>query len=160
VTGGQAGGQRRALTTVTACALTACALAALCLAASAAAHKPLSKAAYDKEMTAIGTSVGGDLKPVGAARTGHSEELALVKLQGELGAIGRELAAITPPGPVKADHALLVAAVQEFEREVGPVIATLKARHTSALASILELKGLLAIESTVAAINTAGYSIG
>lgn len=145
---------RRAITRVGSCAL-----AVTCLAGFGGSAKPLSKAEYDKRMTAIGKSFGTALGQFGSPKTAHKAQLAATKLQSEVGTIDVALGAITPPAPIKADHARLVAAVGEFERELGPVIATLKSGDTAVLKSVSTLKGLQDVDSAVEAISEAGYSI-
>ena len=138
----------------------ACVLAAACLAGcGSAATPPLSKAAYDKQMVAIGKSFGADFDPLSAANTAHKAQLSLTKIQGELAATEEKLASITPPAPVKAEHARLVAAVGEFESELGPVIAKLKTGDLNALGSVTSLKGFKDIDKALQAIVNAGYDI-
>lgn len=136
-----------------------CALTVACLAGFGGSAKPLSKAQYDKQMTAIGKSFGTALGQFGSPKTAHEAQLAATKLQSEIGTIDTALGAITPPAPIRADHARLVAAIGEFERELGPVISTLKTGDTAVLKSVSTLKGLQDVDSAVAAISKAGYSI-
>jgi hypothetical protein len=130
-----------------------------CLAGLGGGAKPLSKAQYDKQMTAIGKSFGAALGQFGTPSTAHKAQVAATKLQSEIGTIDVTIGAITPPAPIKADHARLVAAIGEFKRELGPVIATLKTGDTAVLKSMSTLKGLKDVDSAVQAINKAGYSI-
>jgi hypothetical protein len=140
----------------------ACALATLCLAGcgGGGGPKPLGKAAYDKQMTAIGKSLGAAFEPVAGAKTAHKAEVALVKVQGKLAAVDQELDAITPPSAVKTDQAHLVKAIEELDRELDPVVAKLKSGDLKALGAIDSLKGIKDLTVAVEAISTAGYNIG
>jgi len=137
-----------------------CALVVACLAGCGSGAKALSKADYDKQMTAIGKSFAADLNPLATANTAQEAQFALTKVQGELAAADKSLGAIRPPAPIKADHARLVAAMGEFGSELGSVIAKLKTGDMKALSSVGSLKGLKEIESAVQVIGKAGYKIG
>lgn len=137
-----------------------CALALTCLAGCGVGARALSKAAYDKQMSVVGKRFASDINALATANTASSAQRVLMKVQGELAATDTELRAITPPAPIKADHARLVAAMGELERELGPVIARLKSGDLSALGSVGSLKGLKGIDGAVVAIGKAGYDIG
>jgi len=121
--------------------------------------KPLTKAAYDRRMTAIGLSMGADIRPVAEARTAHTAELALTKVKDEFAALDTQLAAITPPTPIRADQAHLVAAVGELENELASLIAKLHTGDLKVLNSFDSLKGNLDLAAAVKAISKAGYHI-
>jgi len=122
--------------------------------------RPLAKAAYDKQMTAIGKSLGSAFKPVAAAKTAHTAEVALVKVEAKLVAVETELDAITPPTAVKTDQAHLVTAIEELDGELDPVIAKLKTGDLKAINAIDSLKGIKDLTAAVEAIGAAGYNIG
>jgi hypothetical protein len=137
-----------------------CALVVACVAGCGGGARALTRAVYDKQMTAIGKSFVSDLGVLGTAKTADEAELALVKVQGELAATDKRLGAIAPPAPIKADQARLVAAMGELGRELGPVIAMLKTGDLNALGSVGSLRGLRDIDGAVRAIGKAGYAIG
>jgi hypothetical protein len=111
-------------------------------------------------MTAIGKSLGAAFKPVAAAKTAHTAEVALVKVKSKLAAVDTELGAITPPTAVKTDQAHLAAAIEELGSELDPVIAKLKTGDLKALGAIDSLKGIKDLTVAVEAIGAAGYNIG
>ena len=121
--------------------------------------KPLSKADYVKQMTAIGKSLSTSIGTLGSVTTPSKAATALAKVQTDLRAAVKRLDAITPPADVKTAHQQLATAVSEFADELGPVITKLKAGNLSALSSVTSLKGLTDIQSAANAITKAGYKI-
>lgn len=136
-----------------------CGLAVVCVSAWSNGATPLSKARYDRQMTAIGKSFGLDLAALSSATTARLAEAALAKFRNQLAASNKTLAAMTPPSKVKADHARLVTAIGELEHEIGALIARVRRAGVAALDSFDSMKGLKDIQDAVRAINKAGYSI-
>lgn len=122
--------------------------------------KPLSKAEYDNQMTAILESFAIDLSQLANTNTARTARVALIKLQGELADTERRLVKVTPPQPIKTDQADLVAAMVEFKSELAPAIAKLTTDDETAVSSVSTLKGLNDVASAVQAIVKAGYDIG
>jgi hypothetical protein len=120
---------------------------------------PLTKAAYDRQMTAIGRSLGEAFAPVGAATTAPEAQAALSTVEGELTSLQEKARAITAPTPLTADQALLVTAFGEIRSELNPLIAKLRSGDLQALNSITSLKGIKDLATAVHAISKAGYSI-
>src|SRR5262249_6724734 len=67
---------------------------------------------------------------------------------------------ITPPEPIKAQHAQLAKAVRDFADELDPVIAKLKAGTIAALQTVPTLRGLQEIQTASTAIASKGYKLG
>ena len=122
--------------------------------------KPLSKADYVAQMTAIGKSLSTSLNTMGSATDAKTAATSLVKVQTDLRAAVKKLDAITPPSDVKTAHEQLSKAVGEFADELGPVITKLKAGNLKALSSVTTLKGITDIQTAANAITKAGYKIG
>jgi len=123
--------------------------------------KPLDKAAYEKQMRAVGADLTKSLNAL-TASTGSATKAAaaLVALQTHLRTAEKELGSITPPVNVKTQHADLVTALGEFADELDPVITQLKAGKMTALNDIGTMKGLNDIETASNAIAAKGYKIG
>jgi hypothetical protein len=121
--------------------------------------EPLSKAAYDRQMTAIGRSLGTAFAPVGAATTAQEAQAALSTVEGELTSLENKARRITPPTPLAADQALLVTAFGEIRSELNPLITKLKSGELQAVNSIASLKGIKDLATAVHAISKAGYNI-
>jgi hypothetical protein len=83
----------------------------------------------------------------------------LATVQAELRKVARQLAAITPPAAVKADHERLVAAVDELARGAGSTIARLKGGTGVGTGRGSLLKGAADARAAIAAIRAAGYEI-
>jgi hypothetical protein len=155
-----AGGRRRVLARA--------ALAGACLVLVAAAagcgggggSRPLSRAAYDRQMEALGREISNDLAPLSKARTASEAAAATASLQDGLRRVKTRLAAITPPAQVKDAHARLVTAVGAFADELDPVITKLRHGDLSALATVFGLPAVAEVQSDSAAIEREGYPIG
>ncbi len=134
-------------------------LAAGCGGGGGGGAKPLSKADYVKQMTAIGKSLSTSIGKLGSATTAATAATALTKVQSDLRAAVNQLDAITPPDAAKTAHEQLATAVTEFADELDPVITKLKAGNLAALSSVTTLKGLTDIQAAANAITKAGYKI-
>jgi hypothetical protein len=121
--------------------------------------KPLSKADYNKQMTAIGKTLSDAITELGTVTTAAAAATELAKVQVDLRSAVKQVGTMTPPANVKAQTQQLAAAVSEFASELGPVIAKLKAGNLQALSSVTSLKGLKDIQTAAAAITKAGYTI-
>lgn len=155
----RAGATRLLLACAAVCLLGAS--AAVGLAAAASAGHPLSKSSYDAQLSAIGVRFAGDLNVALADTT--SARLAATrvgKLSRELAGIAATLRSISPPPGIRREHARLIVAVAEFERELGPIVASLRRGALTLYGSIPALKGLSDVQRAVKAIDAAGYSIG
>ncbi len=108
----------------------------------------------------IGQSLSTSLNTLGAATTAAKAATALAKVQTDLRSAGDKLEAITPPDPIKTQHAQLVKAVRDFADELDPVITQLKAGKMTALQTVPTLKGLTEIQTASTAISNRGYKIG
>ena len=120
----------------------------------------ITKAEYVREMKVIGQSLSTSLNTLGAATTAAKAATALAKVQTDLRSAGDKLEAITPPDPIKTQHAQLVKAVRDFADELDPVITQLKAGKMTALQTVPTLKGLTEIQTASTAISNRGYKIG
>jgi hypothetical protein len=127
---------------------------------TAAAANPLPKAAYVNKMKAIGRSLSTSLNSLGAATTASKAAVALTAVQTDLRKAADRIESITPPEPIKAQHAQLAKAVRDFADELDPVIAKLKAGTFTALQTVPSLKGLQEIQTASTAIAGKGYKIG
>jgi hypothetical protein len=127
---------------------------------TAAAATPLPKKMYVNKMKAIGQSLSTSLSALNGATTAANAAVALTAVQTDLRKAAARIEAITPPEPIKTQHAQLAKAVRDFADEMSPVIAKLKAGQFGALQSVATLKGLQEIETASTAIATKGYKIG
>jgi len=121
---------------------------------------PLAKAAYVTRMKAIGRSLSTSLSSLGSATTAAKAAVALTSVQTDLRKAADRIESITPPEPIKAQHAQLAKAVRDFADELDPVIAKLKAGTIAALQTVPTLRGLQEIQSASTAIASKGYKIG
>jgi hypothetical protein len=83
----------------------------------------------------------------------------LTTVHAALAKAARQLAAITPPQVIRADHERLVKAIDELAAGVGPAIAKLKAGNLDAAGASLSLKAAADARRAITAINRAGYEI-
>lgn len=131
------------------------------LAPAAAAASPLSKSRYDVRMGTVGVGFAGDLNAALAGTSSASLAATRVRrLIGELAGVASVLRSIVPPRAIRSEHARLIAAVAEFQRELEPIAASLRGGKLTLFGSIGALKGLRDVQSAVKAIDAAGYSIG
>jgi hypothetical protein len=135
------------------------ALALVAAGCGSSGAKPLTKAAYDKQMSVLGTDFGDDLARLGSATTTPEGVTAVRTLQTELGALDKKLAALTPPKAIKAEHAKLVTAITLFASELGPIETKVHAKGLPQLASIATLAGYKDVLADTQAIEKAGYVI-
>lgn len=122
--------------------------------------KPLSKADYVTQMTAIGKDLSSSLTTVGNPTTAKAAATGITQLQVDLRDAVKKLEAIKPPDDVKVQHEQLSKAVAEFADELDPVITKLKAGNLTAIQSVMTLKALTDIQKSAQAITKAGYKIG
>jgi hypothetical protein len=127
---------------------------------TAAAATPLPKAAYVNKMKAIGRSLSTSLNSLGSATTAAKAAVALAAVQTDLRKAADRIDAITPPAPIKTEHAQLEKAVRDFADELDPVITKLKNGTIAALQTVPTLKGLQEIQTASTAIASKGYKIG
>ena len=127
---------------------------------TAEASTPLAKAAYVNRMKAIGRSLSTSLNSLGSATTAAKAAVALTAVQTDLRKAADRIESITPPEPIKAQHAQLAKAVRDFADELDPVITKLKAGAMTALQTVPTLKGLQEIQTASTAIAKKGYKIG
>jgi hypothetical protein len=83
----------------------------------------------------------------------------LITVHAALTRAASQLAAITPPPAIRADHERLVKAIDELAAGVGPAIAKLKAGNIDAAGASLSLKGAADARRAITAIDHAGYKI-
>ena len=145
--GGCGGGSKSSTTTTTAAAAT-----------TTVPAKPATKLVYSRRMIAIGTGLTNSINSVNPS-TAADAATSLVKLQADLRAAQKELAALTPPADVAVPHQNLTAAVGEFADELDPVIVKLKAGKLAALQTVGQMAALKKIGTATAAISAAGYKI-
>lgn len=112
------------------------------------------------KMKAIGRKLSGSLNPIASVTTAAKAATLLATAQTDLRDAADKIGAITPPKPVKSEHAQLEKAVRDFAHELTPVIAKLKAGKMSALSTLPSLKGYQEILSASSAIASKGYKIG
>jgi hypothetical protein len=120
---------------------------------------PLTKAAYDRQMSVIGRGISESLNTLNTAGDAKSAAVALTKVQEDLRNAQKQLEAIAPPKPVAADHAKLTQAVGDFADDLGPVIVKLHKGNFAALDSVVSLPSFVAIQTYAGAIEKAGYQI-
>jgi hypothetical protein len=114
---------------------------------------------YVQQVVAVASgldSVTNDLYTPTDASSAASE---LATLQTALRKAASQLAAITPPPAVKAEHERLVRAVNALATGVTPVIAKLKAGNLSAVGAAFALRSAGDARRAIAAIDAAGYAI-
>jgi Family of unknown function (DUF6376) len=121
---------------------------------------PLAKAAYVRQMKAIGRSLSTSLNSLGAATTAQKAATALQEVQTDLRHAADRIESLTPPAAVKAQHAQLAKAVRDFADELDPVITKLKGGNMQALSTVPTLKGLQEIQTASTQIASKGYKIG
>jgi hypothetical protein len=88
---------------------------------------------------------------------------ALAKLQTHLRSAADTLAGMSPPAPIKTQHAALVKAVRDYADELDAVIAKVRNGSLKAAAvpaAIVALPGVGEIVNASSAIANAGYAIG
>ena len=129
-------------------------------ATTTAAAAPLPKTAYVNKMKAIGRSLSTSLNSLGSATTAPKAAVALTAVQTDLRKAADGIEAITPPQPIKTQHAQLAKAVRDFADELDPVIAKLEKGTITALQTVPTLKGLQEIQAASTAIANKGYKIG
>ena len=154
-----AGRRLRALGVLAAGALVSVSLAG-CGGSSGAGGAALSKAAYSKQMSAIGAGFEADLGPLSTLKTAHQAQLVLTKLRGELAETVAKLRAIKAPAAIAGGARASDDRDGRVEQQLGPVIANLKTMGIKALRSVATLDAVKGIATAVAAINKAGYNIG
>src|SRR5579862_2819397 len=145
--GGCGGGSKSSTTRTTAAAAT-----------TTVPAKPATKLVYSRRMIAIGTGLTNSINSVNPS-TAADAATSLVKLQADLRAAQKELAALTPPADVAVPHKKLIAAVGEFADELDPVIVKLQAGKLAALQTVGQMPALKKIGTATAAISAAGYKI-
>jgi hypothetical protein len=114
-------------------------------------------------MRAIGRGVSKSLDSINGLTSEATAAKTVAKLQSHLRSTAESLAALTPPAPIKAQHAQLVKAVRDLADELDTVIARLKGGKLDAaavFATIVGLKSVAEIQSASTAIANRGYSIG
>jgi hypothetical protein len=122
--------------------------------------EPLSKADYEKQMSAIGQDLTTALNTLGTATSAKGAATSLTKLQGDLNDAADKMEAITPPEQVETEHQQLADGVREFGVQLGPIITKLEGGDMQALAGVTSLAALLKIQKASTAINKKGYEIG
>lgn len=121
--------------------------------------KPLTKAAYVKQVKGIGASLGKPLRKFTLDTTAKTARADLRTVQTDLRQAVTQLDGITPPPKVKAPTARLATALSEFADELDPIIAKLNGDVSGATAKVVATKGFKDIQSASDAIVSAGYPI-
>jgi hypothetical protein len=129
---------------------------------SAATH------AYERRMQRLGAKVGSSIQEIGnlivVNRSVASKPQVvrqLRRLQIVLRNASVQLAQITPPEKIRAEHELLARGVREYSQELTGVIARVQSGNTAeALALIPRLKGIRDMTTASHAIKKAGLNIG
>lgn len=132
---------------------------AVVTAASGRASTPMTKAAYDTEMIAIGERLTASIDALNSVTTAKEGATVLAHTQADLRDAVKQLESITPPSRIKAAQRQLANAVGEFADELTPMIAKVKAGNLEALSTFATLKGLQNIRTATSAITKAGYTI-
>jgi hypothetical protein len=127
--------------------------------ATTAAATPLTKAQYDRAMTAIGRSLAASMDSVSTAKSAKQAAADYKKVQARFRLAQKQLLAITPPPKVKAAHARLAKAVGDFADQLKPVIAKLAAGHIEAIGAIATLPAFKQLQAAAGEIVKAGYKI-
>jgi len=121
--------------------------------------KTLSKSDYIKQITSILKTFDSAVTTLEALPAAGKAATALENVQSGLRSALPTLRAMKPPAEVAQIHTQLIKAVGEIVSELGPPIAKLKAGDASALAQVLQLKGVRDIEAVDSAFGKAGYQI-
>jgi hypothetical protein len=130
---------------------------------TAASSTPMPKAQYVQRMQAIGRSLSTSLNTVGTTTTAAKTATTLAGVQQDLRDAADKLKRITPPRPIKAEHAQLERAVRDFAEELSPVIRRLRTGKLAVartVPTLQSLQGLREIQQASAAIAGKGYKIG
>jgi hypothetical protein len=129
---------------------------------SPAAAPSDAESAYVVRMRALGASLAAATSLAGARNSASApakDAANLVRVQRALRRTAAGLEAITPPGPVRADHALLLKGVREYASELSGVIRRVRSGQVAALHSIPSLRGLHDMKRASDAFLQKGYQI-
>ena len=121
--------------------------------------KGQSTPSYVRAVDAVGNDLNSVANYLYTPTDVSSAVAELATVQTALQKAARQLAEITPPRAVRADHERLVRAVDELARGVGPLMAKLKAGNTADVGSAFVSRGVADARAAIAAINAAGYKI-
>ena len=122
--------------------------------------KPLSKDDYESQVGTIAVGLTEAIQAVGAATTVKTTVKALEKCQRTFEQAATEMAAITPPVDIAAEHEALTKAVGEFGEELNTIIGRVAHGNRLAVAGIQALPALAKIVRSSADIGQKGYDLG
>jgi hypothetical protein len=114
---------------------------------------------YVRAVNAVGSDLNSVANYLYTPTDVSSAVAELGTVEAALRKAAQQLAAITPPRSVKADHERLIRAVDELANGVGPLIARLRAGGTADVGSAFVARGVRDARAAIAAINDAGYKI-
>jgi hypothetical protein len=132
---------------------------ALLVAGCGSKAKPLSKAQYNTQMTAVGRSLSTSINGLSSVTTAQAGATVMTRVQADLRDAVEKLKKITPPDDVKDAHKRLITAVGDFADALDPLIQKLKAGNLQAMSQLTTLKQLTEIQKAADAISKAGYKI-
>jgi hypothetical protein len=114
---------------------------------------------YVSQMNAVASGLDSVTNDLYTPTDPSSAVAELVTVHAALAKAARQLATITPPRAVKADHEQLVQAVEELAAGVGPVITKLKSGNLDGAGAALSLRAAAKARKAIEAIDRAGYPI-
>ena len=132
---------------------------ALLVAGCGSKAKPLSKAQYNTQMTAVGRSLSTSINGLSSVTTAKAGATVMTRVQTDLRTAVEKLKKITPPDDVKDAHKRLITAVSDFADALDPIIKKLEAGNLQAMSQLTSLKQLSEIQKAADAISKAGYKI-
>jgi uncharacterized lipoprotein len=132
------------------------ALLAGCGGSSGSSHQTPS---YTKQVNAVANSLNSVTNDLYTPTDLSSAADELTTVEAALRKAASQLAAITPPPAIKADHERLVEAMHELASGVSPLIAKLKSGNIEDVSAAFSLKAARNVRTAIEAINHAGYKI-
>ena len=134
-------------------------LVAALLAGCGGSAKSHQAPAYVQQVDAVANGLDSVANDLYTPTDISSAAAELTTVEAALRKAARQLAAITPPPSIRADHERLVAAMNELASGVSPLIAKLKSGNIEGASAAFSLKAARNARTAIAAINHAGYRI-
>jgi hypothetical protein len=115
--------------------------------------------AYVRQVDAVANGLNSVTNYLSTPTDASSAATELRAVQKALRKAADELAAITPPPAIRADHLRLVKAISELAAGVTPLIAKLNGGEIQSVDPASVLQGANRARAAIAAITRAGYKI-
>jgi hypothetical protein len=138
-------------------AVVALALAAVLAGCGGSNKAPASS--YVQQVDAVANGLSSVTNDLSTPTDASSAAAELLTVRAALRTAAAELAAITPPPAVRADHQKLVRAMNELARGIGPLVARLKTGNLAGADAAFSLQAARDARKAIAAIDAAGYKI-